>query len=525
MKKMPIILIYLICCISLYGQKNISDKSLVAYFPFNGNEKDVSTSKLIAKSFNVALTNDLTGNANGAYYFNGVNAYIEVLNNPAINLINEFTISCWIAPESRFNFESWISKSIPNAQWRFGFGDIRLKEWGFGNWNIDRADYLTTNDSIPLNQWSFVATTYSKSTKMITLYLNGMQIDAFEIAYDFVASEQPLFIGYQTDDVCWFNGNIDEVKLFNRALTSAEIENQYQEYAGKIAKPLFVDKEKTYTAQNGVKKLFNQTEPGLIPLRFAPEMFCTRRSENSSPAFTPDMNEVYWSATRRSQDTVYQEILFAKKEGDKWTEPQRVSFSTGKLYEGGPILSADGNTLYIYRGNPIFRWGRVPRNSQILSYTRINNEWTNPQVIADGAYPSITKEGTIYFNSIDIQPLRVKLKDGKYSQPEIINNIPFPTGRNYQFFIAPDESYLILTNAYTNGDNGDFYITFYDKQKDTWSEPKVIDAIKSTYAEYFPSLSPDGKYFFFVSLNFETGQDLYWIKSNFIDDIKKSIEK
>ncbi|NOU18653.1 MAG: hypothetical protein HOO91_13940 [Bacteroidales bacterium] len=521
MRRMLVISFFLMFGFSAFCQITQTDRSLVAYFPFNGSLSDESSSKLNALAFNVALTTDVTGKTNSAYYFNGVNAYIEVKNKPSINLTDAFTISCWIAPESRFNFESWISKSVPNSQWRFGYGDIRLKDWGFGNWNGDRADYLTAADSIPLKQWSFVTATYSKATKMITLYLNGKQVDAFEVAYDFVGSELPLFIGYQTDDVCWFNGNIDEVKLFNRALSAIEIGNLYQEFAGKITKPIFINKSETYTSQNGMKNLFHQLEPSIVPLRFAPDLFCTRRAENSSPTFSPDLNEVYWSATRRSRDTIYQEILFTKKVGDKWTDPQRAAFSSGKLYEGGPVLSADGNKLYTYRGQPIFRWGRVPRSCQIISYTKNNNEWTNPQVLADGIYPTVTKEGTLYYNSLDLNTLRIRFKDGKYSQPETITNIAFPVGRNYQSFIAPDESYLIFTNAYTNGDNGDFYITFRDKQKDSWTSPILIDAIKTFYAEYFPSLSPDGKYFYFVSLNFETGQDIYWIKSSFIEDIRK----
>jgi hypothetical protein len=521
MRKILMIPIMLFYCFPLFSQENQTDKSLVAWFPFNGSAKDVSGSMLKAGIHGAVLTADLTGKGNGSFYFNGANAYIEVQSTPAINLTESFTISCWIAPETKGNWKSWLSKANRYSQWRFGFGDISANEWGFGHWNVDRADYYTTLDSIPTAQWSFVAVTVTRESKKIMLYLNGKQLESFDLAFGFWGSDLPIYIGYQKDDCTWFNGNIDEIKIFNRTLGSKEINSLYKEFAGKTDNPVFLNKSETYASLTGLPDYFNQNDPGSLAVRFAPQYMGTGKTENSAPAFSPDMKEVYWTITRRERDSIYQEILFMKKIGTKWTEPQRAPFSSGNVFEGGPKISADGNKLYIFRGTPIFQYG-MPGNCQIICYTKVNNEWTNPQVIAGGIYPTITKDGTLYYNSVDMRTMRITRKNGVYSKPDTISQIPYPVGQNYQFFIAPDESYMVFTLR--NSEVQDLYITFYDKPKNKWSVPAPLDAVNTSLAELFSGLSPDGKYFFFVRRTPETNQDVFWISSGFIDEMKKKVQ-
>ncbi|MEI6884081.1 MAG: LamG domain-containing protein [Bacteroidota bacterium] len=519
MRKMLIIPIILFYCFTAYGQKNPPDKSLVAWFPFNGNAEDASGSKLKSRIYNAVLTADLKGKENGSFYFNGANAYIEVKSTPSINLTESLTISCWIAPENKGIYKSWVSKANRCSQWRFGFGDVSSNEWGFGNWNKDRADYYTTLDSIPSSQWSFVAATFSQKAKKIVLYLNGKQIESFDIAFDITGSELPLYIGYQKDDCTWFNGNIDEVKIFNRALEPNEIGSLYAEFEGKISKPVFPNKSESFSSQAGLSDYINQIDPGTTAVRFAPQYMCTNKTENSAPCFSPDMKEVYWTIIRREGDSIYQEIMVTKKVGNNWTEPQRASFSSGNKFEGYPKISADGKKLYIFRGTPIFQYG-MPGNCKIICYTKVNNEWVNPQEVADGIYASVTKDGTIYCNSLDMKTLRITQKNGVYSKPDTITRIAYPAGQNYQFQIAPDESYMFFTLR--NAEVQDLYITFYNKQKNIWSVPAPVEAINTPANELFSGLSPDGKFFFFVRRTPESSQDIFWVSSDFVNEMKKN---
>src|SRR5205085_1365864 len=123
------------------------------------------------------------------------------------------------------------------------------------------------------------------------------------------------------------------------------------------------------------------------------------------------------------------------------------------------------------------------------------------------------KDGTMYFastrpfgeGSTDIW--RSRLVNGKYSEPENLGE-PVNTGAPESYpFIAADESYLIFTSyarpdeIFGNGHRyvrGDLYITF--RKSDKWTEPRHLDPpINTGGFEGCPTVSPDGKYFFFTS--------------------------
>lgn len=55
--------------------------------------------------------------------------------------------------------------------------------------------------------------------------------------------------------------------------------------------------------------------------------------------------------------------MFTKCIDGKWTVPSLAPFSYGKFYEGGPVISADDNKLYIYRGKPAPPGGNADRGT------------------------------------------------------------------------------------------------------------------------------------------------------------------
>jgi hypothetical protein len=97
--------------------------------------------------------------------------------------------------------------------------------------------------------------------------------------------------------------------------------------------------------------------------------------------------------------------------------------------------------------------------------------------------------------------------DGKYTEPE-----PLPDAINTQAFeadvyVAPDESFLIFTaigrpdeivGVHPEYTRGDLYISF--RRNGVWSPAQSLGSnINSAAADFAPSVSPDGKYFFFTS--------------------------
>jgi len=122
-------------------------------------------------------------------------------------------------------------------------------------------------------------------------------------------------------------------------------------------------------------------------------------------------------------------------------------------------------------------------------------------------FPSVTRDGTLYFSRAEKDSLisfiyRSRLKNGKYTEPEKLPARVNSGESQYNAFVSPDESYLIVPVSGRADSYGgtDYYIVFRDAE-DNWSEPvNMGDSVNTPEDdEYSPYVSPDGKYFFFMS--------------------------
>jgi WD40 repeat protein len=296
-----------------------------------------------------------------------------------------------------------------------------------------------------------------------------------------------------------------------------------------------------------------QTPPGDIPELFAPEIISTPMYTRDI-AMTPDGNEIYFCITAFR----YNLIFYTKMKNGKWTEPQPAPFITDfkfMFYE--PHITPNGKKLMFLSNMPREEGGE--ENEDIWVVDRLDDGWSKPYnlespVNSEGSefYPSTTREGTLYFTRAEkgsrINNIyRSKLVEGKYQTPERLGpQVNCGTNR-YNAFIDPYERYLIVpATGMIDGFGGtDYYIVFRD-ENDQWSEPiNLGEKINSARgAEWSPYISPDGKYFFFMSsktasINKEPSyrkfkdlfnkpqngnSDIYWVKSDFLFELEKKVK-
>jgi hypothetical protein len=76
--------------------------------------------------------------------------------------------------------------------------------------------------ALPLNAWTHLAATYDGAT--LKLFVNGVQAGAVAVAGSLNASADPLRIGGNHIWGEYFSGRIDEVRVYNRALSAAEVQ-------------------------------------------------------------------------------------------------------------------------------------------------------------------------------------------------------------------------------------------------------------------------------------------------------------
>ena len=274
-----------------------------------------------------------------------------------------------------------------------------------------------------------------------------------------------------------------------------------------------------------------QRPPGLTAEMFAPGIVSTDRSEINS-VFTPDGNEFYFTTWDKENGT---RIMFTRQIDGRWSVPERASFSTDPT-DVDPAISYDGQRVFFgsRRSRPEGSAAKAG-DFDLWFAERDGSDWGEAQymgqVLNSGTrqvYPSVTRDGTLYFQAIreggygkaDIY--RSRLHDGNYQEPENLG--PVINSGNYEgdIFIAPDESYLIVSISGRDdglGD-GDLFIIFRSHD-DTWSNLRNMGAvINSDKREFCPMLSHDGKYLFFTSKRAGEG-DIFWVDAGVIDTLRR----
>lgn len=249
------------------------------------------------------------------------------------------------------------------------------------------------------------------------------------------------------------------------------------------------------------------------PTIFAPGII-SAGDYDSHPAFMPDGETLYF--VRSDPGFSFWTILVSRFERGRWREPQVAPFS-GQYSDADPFITADGSRFYFISSRPVA--GKKTRDLDIyVMERRPNGSWTEPKnlgapVNSAGAewYPTLTKDGTIYFGSdrpggkgrTDIY--RSRLVNGKYAEPENLGDVINTQFNEFEPYISPDESFLIfMAGGRTEGRGGfDLYMCY--NRDGAWTKPTNLgDKINTSGNEYSPTISPDGKYFFWTSTRSST---------------------
>ncbi len=265
-----------------------------------------------------------------------------------------------------------------------------------------------------------------------------------------------------------------------------------------------------------------QEPPGMTPEIFAPGIISTDQNELNS-IFSPKGDEFFFAIYTKARKYV---MMHTKQVNGVWKKPEVFPFS-GEFTDVDMAFSPDGNTLYFCSNRPSI-WDR--RQMDIWYCVRTSNGWSDPQNLGkpvnsaqDETYPWITQNGTMYFASSREGNLGEKdlyystVKNGKFSEPVQLGEAINSEHGEGDTYVAPDESYLIVSSwgRPDSHGRGDLYISF--KKKDgSWS--KVVnmgDTFNTASTEYCPAISPDGKYLFYTS-----GGDIKWVDAKIIKSYK-----
>ena len=212
------------------------NQGLLAYYPFNGNANDASGNGNNGIPMNgVQLTTDRFGNPNSAYYFDGVSGYISVPNSTNLNPQNAFSIALYFNP-ARNGTQNLIGKIAYTGgvatQFQMAM-DFNLYPGVLFGVNPAsngctgvplNASYVNTNSSIVPDQWYCVVGTFDNG--IMKIYLDGILIQTINAGFTNLnqCSNADIQIGkWWSGDPLLYQGKIDDIRMYGRALTQDEV--------------------------------------------------------------------------------------------------------------------------------------------------------------------------------------------------------------------------------------------------------------------------------------------------------------
>jgi outer membrane protein assembly factor BamB len=215
---------------SMLSPKAKADTGLVGYWKFDeGSGSIAHDSSGNGNDGTVNGASWTTGISNGALQFDGIDDYVGISSSPSLALSgNQISLEMWIRPTVTLNSSntSWIIIMDKGDGYGFEmFPNSATFEFFVNIGDADQWLCTTTNNWIA-GTWYHIAGTYNSTTESI--YVNGILENTKPLTGFLSGYGLPLSIGsYCFGTQCFFNGAIDEVKIYNRALSATEIRNEY----------------------------------------------------------------------------------------------------------------------------------------------------------------------------------------------------------------------------------------------------------------------------------------------------------
>lgn len=273
--------------------------------------------------------------------------------------------------------------------------------------------------------------------------------------------------------------------------------------------------------------LLGQTPPAETPVVFAPGLVSTADSRELNAVFSPDMRSFMFT---RQIDGVFKMLVSRRTDDGEWTRPRLASPSL--TYPGHADVDMSfapgGQRLYFLSKRPLPGyaldayniWYSDRSDHGLLPPVALGPQINGPE---NEYYPTVVGDGSLYFSAPrgdtlgEFDNYRAQFTDGSFATP--VNLGPRINSEFYEgdIYVDPQETYLIHHSRGRADDlgKGDLYISF--RQADgSWGQDRHMGSvINSSDIDYCPTVSPDGKYFFF-----SRGDDVFWVDAKIIDQFR-----
>lgn len=211
----------------------VPTNGLVGWWPFNGNANDESGNGNNGTVNGATLISDRNGVANAAYNFDGSNDYINVPNSNSISIQGNFSMSFWMYMNGgSCNPRVMEINQNLNSCGGYGFAvngtsnqSRTIHYTSFGSCS-NSVGLVNTSNSIPSLSWHHVVVSINGVTATGTVYVDGAVFQTMSGTQipTFSYNNNALTFGNINANRCdWWGGYLDDIGLWNRALTASEV--------------------------------------------------------------------------------------------------------------------------------------------------------------------------------------------------------------------------------------------------------------------------------------------------------------
>jgi hypothetical protein len=132
------------------------------------------------------------------------------------------TLEAWVQPTALGN--AWRTVALKEQGSDLVYGLYAGNDAGVPSVHVNNGSHtmLAGTSSLPLSAWTHVAGVWDGTT--LRLYVNGTQVRSTPLSGTASQADQPLYVGGNAVWGEWFQGLIDDVRVYSRALSAAEVQ-------------------------------------------------------------------------------------------------------------------------------------------------------------------------------------------------------------------------------------------------------------------------------------------------------------
>ncbi|HVY07504.1 MAG TPA: LamG-like jellyroll fold domain-containing protein [Burkholderiales bacterium] len=175
-----------------------------------------------------------TGKFGNALTFNGTSARVTVANSTSLKLASGMTLEAWVYPtQTPTGWRAVIGKNV-DGYYLMASTDVGNRPGAGGTWTGGNQNTIAPS-AIPVNTWTHLATTFDGAT--VRVFVNGVQVASQAQTTALAPTTGTLQIGGDSYPSEYFAGRIDEVRIYSRALSAAQIQADMTTPVGGAAAP------------------------------------------------------------------------------------------------------------------------------------------------------------------------------------------------------------------------------------------------------------------------------------------------